>query len=155
MSDDFFSDDDDFEFSEEEEREFKRQQEEKRNLPVYKKALSLVETTKAIIDLVDPEHPMAGITEVMLDCAWIIPAKISNAEAADLYSLRFDQATIIKLNARELLAHTNMLYELKVDETYVKLLRNEIEEFRIEFLSWVKSFDKQNDIKDEWDFKDL
>jgi len=124
------------------------------NLPVYKKSLSLMDLTRRICDVVEEEKDELHIYQQILGNAMIIPAKIAGAEGGDLYSIRFDNATLIKLAARELLAETNMLYDL-VDEKYVKMLRKEIEEFRIVFLEWVKSFDKTNDISDEWDIKNL
>jgi hypothetical protein len=36
------------------------------------------------------------------------------------------------------------------DFDYLDLLRNEIEEFRLIFIDWVQSFDKTNDIPDNW-----
>lgn len=123
-------------------------------LPVYKKAESLADLARRICDVVDEEKDELQITHQIMSNALIIPAKIAGAEGGDLYSIRFDNATIIKLSARELLAETNMLYDL-VDEKYVKMLRKEIEEFRVLFLEWVKSFDKTNDISDEWDIKNL
>lgn len=125
-----------------------------KNLPVYKKAMSLADLARRICDVVDEEKDELQITHQILSNALIIPAKIAGAEGGDLYSIRFDNATIIKLSARELLAETNMLYDL-VDEKYVEMFRKEIEEFRIVFLEWVKSFDKTNDIADEWDIKNL
>jgi hypothetical protein len=33
---------------------------------------------------------------------------------------------------------------------YVQLMRGTIEEFRIEFVKWVRTFDASNDLKDDW-----
>jgi|ERR1051326_936080 hypothetical protein len=125
-----------------------------KNLPVYKKAESLMELTRRICDVVEDEKDELHICQQILGNAMIIPAKIAGAEGGDLYSIRFDNATLIKLAARELLAETNMLYDL-VEEKYVLTLRKEIEEFRVVFHDWVRSFDKTNDIPDEWDIKNL
>lgn len=127
-----------------------------RKLPVFKKAEEILEITRAITEIIDEEKDELRMAEQMIYNASIIPAKIAGAEGGDLYSIRFDNATIIKLHARELLAETSFLKSEKlVDSDHIKLLRNTIEEFRIVFLDWVASFDKTNDISDEWDIKNL
>lgn len=37
-----------------------------------------------------------------------------------------------------------------IEEKYVDVLRNEIEAFKKIFIQWVISFDKKNDLPDEW-----
>lgn len=36
------------------------------------------------------------------------------------------------------------------NEDYVNLMREKIEEFRIEFVAWIRGFDKSYDIPDNW-----
>lgn len=147
-------DDDDFNFTGGEGDPPFGKRKDYRDLPVFKKAEELRKLTMMICDVIEDEKDEIRIKEQVLSNAMIIPAKIAGAEGGDLYSIRFDNATIIKLAARELLAETNLLYEL-VEDKYVKMLREEIEEFRIVFHDWVRSFDKTNDISDEWDIKNL
>jgi four helix bundle protein len=154
--DDFEFSNEDFELTEEDKKEFEAERKRKRNLPVAKKAEEIYKLTSTICDLIDKEKDLFHLHEQMLSNAMMIPAKIANAEGGDLYSLRFDQATILKIHARELLAQTSLLSaEELIDEKYVKLLRKEIEEFRPVFLDWVRSWDKSNDITDEWDIKNI
>jgi hypothetical protein len=150
MDEDFGFNMDDFD-----EEEFNCEQKQKRELPVYIKAMELVDIIKSIVGLIDPEKDQLHLVERMMEKAYTIPAKIAGAEGGDLFSIRFDNATIIKLTARELLYETSLLKASQLcDEQYVELLRNEIDEFRILFLDWVKSFDKTNDIEeDDWDIK--
>jgi len=109
-----------------------------------------------LFDVIDPEKDQLEIRTQMLEHALIIPAKIAGAEGGDLYSIRFDNATIIKLAARDLLSCTTWLKVEKLcEEKYIQLLRTEIESFRILFLEWVASFDKENDLEDEWDIRGL
>jgi len=83
--------------------------------------------------------------------AYMLGPKIAGAEAADLYTLRMENAVLIKIHARELLTQTSFCKAEKLSKPeYLKLLRDEIENFRILFVEWVKSFDKENDIKDDW-----
>ncbi|MFN3403955.1 MAG: four helix bundle protein [Cytophagaceae bacterium] len=142
--DDFDDDDDDF------------NERDHSDLPVFKKAEELVKIVQSITEIIETDDDIFMLKEQMMSNAVIIPAKIAGAEGGDIYSIRFDNATLIKLAARELQAQTSLL---KVEELcnpkYIELLRREIEEFRILFLDWVRSFDKTNDIEDEWDIKNL
>ena len=125
-------------------------------LPVYKKAMEISDITQTICDLIDPEKDTLRMRHMMPGNADLLAVKIAGAEGGDLYSIRFDKATEIKLAARELLAQTSLLRAEKlVEENYINMLRKEIEEFRVLFLAWVKDFDKKNDIDDEWDIKGL
>jgi hypothetical protein len=127
-----------------------------RSLPVYIKAEELVKIVHTLFEVIDPEKDVLEIRAQMMEHAFIIPAKIAGAEGGDLYSIRFDNATIIKLAARDLQACTSLLkHEKLCDEKYIKMLRDEIGSFRILFLQWVASFDKENDLEDEWDIKGL
>lgn len=145
---------DEFEFSEpteEEVREIKKEHQRKRNLPIAKKAQQIFEITHAIIESIDEEKDELHIRESMIGNAAILGAKIAGAEGADLYTLRMENATVIKMHARELLAQTSLCNEEELaDSKYLQLLRDEIEEFRILFVEWVNSFDRNNDIPDNW-----
>jgi hypothetical protein len=125
-----------------------------KKLPVFIKAMEIMDITRTIIDIMDKEKDELHVRDGLMQNAMIIPAKIAGAEGGDAYSIRFDNATLIKLAAREMMAQTNLL-EGTCEEKYIKLLRSEIEKFRIVFLDWVRGFDKNNDIEDEWDIKKL
>lgn len=89
--------------------------------------------------------------EYMMSNALIIPAKIAGAEGADLYDLRMENATIIRKAARELLTDaTGLQLTGFKDVEYLDLLRLEIDEFRVLFAEWVKTFDQGNYIIDRW-----
>lgn len=88
---------------------------------------------------------------IMMEDAMIINAKLRGAEAADLYSLRMENAVVIKIHAVSLLTATSGLKMMGLSNNkYLQLLRDEIEAFRILFVDWVNSFDKTNDIADGW-----
>jgi hypothetical protein len=53
-----------------------------------------------------------------------------------------ENATIIKIHARSLLTQTSSAKYLHLqDERYLKLLRDEIESFRVLFKEWVATFE--------------
>jgi hypothetical protein len=88
----------------------------------------------------------------MMEDAMMIAAKISGAEAVDLYDIKMENAAIIRKCARELYVRAGSLrFEEDIkDKEYIELLRNEIDEFRLLFIDWVASFDQWNYIIDRW-----
>ena len=143
---------DDEDFGKSEEREEKRY----KSMAVFKKAEEIVEITRAIVDSIDEEKDELHVREQMMLNAYTIPAKIAGAEGGDLYSIRMDNAVLIKLAARELQAQTSLCHaEELCDPKYLQLLRDEIASFRELFIEWIKSFDKNNDIEDEWNIRGL
>ncbi|SMO65752.1 hypothetical protein [Solitalea koreensis] len=149
----FDDEDNDFDFNEEDfdPSEFQREQERIHNLPVYKKAMEIAAITQAICESIDPKKDDLDIRSMMLQNAYVIGSKISGAEGGDLFTLRMENAVIIKIHARELLAQTSLCQaEGLSNNHYLQILRDEIEQFKLLFIEWVKSFDKTNDIKDDW-----
>lgn len=111
-------------------------------LPVYKKALEILDLTEQIVDTFDDENTGKMHRQIMLEDAMIIPAKIAGAEAMDDYILKMENATVIKIHARSLLTQTSSAKYLHLqDERYLKLLRDEIEAFRLLFKSWIQTFE--------------
>jgi hypothetical protein len=138
------------------EDESSRDRESHKKLPVFIKGMELVEITRAIVDSIDEEKDVVCMRDQMMQNAYIIPAKIAGAEGGDLYSIRMDNAVLIKLAARELQAETSWcLAEDLCDSRYLHMLRAEIENFRLLFIEWVRSFDKTNDIEDDWNIRGL
>ena len=121
------------------------------DLLIYKKAWEIMKLTQAVVESIDEEEDQFYIRDRMMENAHILPAKIAAAEGGDLYNLRMECATFIKVNARELLTSTSFckLNGLSSPE-YLQLLRDEIGEFKKLFLGWVNSFDPSNNIDDGW-----
>ena len=124
-----------------------------RKLPVFKKAMEIAKITKSLVDSFEEGKDRLETGPLMLSNAYTLGAKIAGAEGGDLYSIRIDNATLIKLAARDLMTQTSFCKSQELtDPRYLQLLRDELEEFRLLFLKWVASFDPDNDIKDEWSF---
>src|SRR5688500_141573 len=111
-------------------------------LPIYKKALEIVDLTEQIVDTFAEEGHAHKHREYMLEDSMMLPAKIAGAEAMDYYILKMENATLVKIHARSLLTQTASIKHLGiVNEQYVQLLRDEIEAFRLLFRDWVKTFE--------------
>lgn len=149
---DFF---DDMEFEDEEEEEEWKNEKKRMNayreMPVFKKAWMIGELTRRLVESFDEEKDLLHVGEQMIGNAYMLGAKICGAESADLYTLRMENAVIIKTSARELLAETSLCKAEKLaDPKHLQLLRDELDEFRKLFNEWIKNFDPLNDITDDW-----
>ena len=132
-------------------KEMEEEERRVRNLPVMQKADEIVRLTEAIVETIREEEDELHVRERMLSNACVLMPKIAGAEASDLYTLRMENAVLIKIHARELLAQTSLCKAEKLARPDdLQLLRNTLEEFRVLFVEWVTGFDKNNDIPDEW-----
>tara|TARA_R110002096_G_scaffold56474_1_gene144099 strand:- start:1791 stop:2291 length:501 start_codon:yes stop_codon:yes gene_type:complete len=133
-----------------------------KKLPVFKKAIEIEKLVRIIIEVVeksdiefksDFEKDMIERNiDYMQQNSMIIPSKIAGASGDDmLYDIKMENAAIIRKAARELITDARgiQMNGFK-DFEYLDLLRNAIEEFRILFAEWVKTFDCWNYIIDRW-----
>lgn len=129
-------------------------QDELNQLPLYQKAEQIYKITSGLIEIIPADNEFLQETTVrfMMENAMIIPAKIAGAQAVELYDLKMEHATIIRKAARELYVQAGSLgfEETISDQDYIRLLRKEIDEFRLLFIDWVADFDVWNYIKDNW-----
>jgi len=152
----------DFEFDpddEELQKEMEAEEERIDNLPIVKKAEELYHLVNSLVETIDssdtnedvPSEMLEHYKSMMMEDVMIIGAKIQDAEGGDLYTLRMENAVVIKIHARSLLTHTLGLKMLGYpNHEYLQVLREELDEFRKLFIEWIDSFDKANDIEDEW-----
>lgn len=135
--------------------------EEVEKMPVYKKAWEIMELGRKIgmlvsKDDIESEDEIEGemlenYARYIIENSSILPVKIAGAEGGDLYGIRMENAAIIRKAARELLTDSTGLKIMGYPNLdYLQLLRDEVEEFRVLFAEWVKTFDPWNYIKDDW-----
>ena len=124
-----------------------------KNLAIYKKAELIYRLVESLMaSLPEEDEYIQNTKDMMRADAVIIPAKIAGAEGGDLYSIRMQNAALIREHAMHLYVQVGSLRfnENYKDLEYVKLIRKEIDEFRLLFIDWVNSFDTNNHIWDEW-----
>lgn len=121
-------------------------------MPLFQKSLEILEIVDRIVDLVPEENEfLKEVASFMRADATQIPAKIAGAFGDTIYDLKMENATIIRKNAMQIYVQCNgFLMEDFKELEYLQLLRKEIEEFRILFAEWVKTFDPWNYIIDRW-----
>ena len=123
------------------------------NIPIYQKAMNLVTSVNGLMATIPEEDEFLQSSKgLMMEDAMVMAAKIAGAEGGNLYSIRMQNAAIIRSHAMHLYSQIGSLryHENFKDVDYVSLLREELDEFRLLFIEWVESFDTNNHIWDEW-----
>jgi preprotein translocase subunit SecA len=84
--------------------------------------------------------------------AMTIGAKFASTAAQDNYMLAMENAVLMKIAARDLLAQSAMLqYEGTADAEHLQVLRRAVEEFRLLFVDWVATLKRnENEEPDGW-----
>lgn len=122
-------------------------------LPVYQKAMSICKLVESLMTALPEEDIFLQQSKsLMMEDAIVIPAKIAGAEGGDLYSIRMQNAALIRHHASHLYAQIGSLrfHSQFKDLEYMILLRQDLEEFKLLFVEWVETFDESNHIWDDW-----
>jgi hypothetical protein len=128
--------------------------EKTQQLPIYQKAELLFQLVESLAaSLPEDNELLQGMKEIMRADAMILPAKIMGAEAGGIYSIKMQNAAIIRYHAMSLYTQVGglSLYDDSIDTSFTNLIRTEIENFRLLFIDWVQAFDTSNYIWDEWE----
>lgn len=120
--------------------------------PIYKKSEEIFETLKTITDLFPDNNPiLLDLKGQLLSDAMLIQAKLAGAFAVKLYDIKMENAALIRKAARDLMVSFHTLKLLNFEDVeYYKIIRVQIEEFRLLFVEWVASFNKKHFITDNW-----
>ncbi len=79
-----------------------------------------------------------------------VAVKIKSSEVGGLYVIRMENASIIRKNAQYVASSLLLFMHDKVlEEDYIRIIKNEIDEFRELFKQWVQTFEK-DECEDEW-----
>jgi len=121
-------------------------------LPLFKKGEEIVDLVRQIADLIsDEDDHLQFVKEFMLEDAYMLTARIANAEGGDLYDIRMENASIIRKAAQDLKLQNHSLEMFGFEYVeYYSMVRYLIEEYRLLFIEWVAGFDKWNYIIDRW-----
>ena len=121
-------------------------------LPIYRQGMEIGKLVSRLLELSDPDNDQQQrICGYMYEDANNLAVKVAGAEAAELYDLKMENATIIRKSARELVVNTHGLdmFDFQYPE-YYDLIRNEVEAYRLLFIDWVAGFDQWNYAIDRW-----
>ena len=89
-------------------------------------------------------------TEILSNSTLIL-GKIAGASGDTPYSLKMYNAVRIRLAIQDMMNAVICTEMFGMNEQdYVQLMRDKVEEFRVEFVEWIREFDKTNDLPDDW-----
>ncbi len=128
--------------------------EKTQQLPIYQKAEILFQLVESLAaSLPEDNELLQSMKEIMRADAMMLPAKIMGAEAGGIYSIKMQNAAIIRYHAMSLYTQLGglHLYETRIEKQFTHHIRTEIENFRLLFIDWVQSFDTSDYIWDEWE----
>jgi hypothetical protein len=122
-----------------------------RKLPVFQKSEEILELANVIAETLKDNDKKEHLAAEILTNAMLIQVKIAGAEGGGLYSLKMQNAVLIKLAAHDMLNAVIFAAMVEInEEDYVELMRDKVEEFRLAFVDWIRGFDKGYDIPDNW-----
>lgn len=107
------------------------------NVSIYQKAELICQLVEALMgSLPEDDDYIQGTKNLMRADAMIIMAKIAGAKGGDLCSIRMQNAAIISDHAMHLYVHVGSLQfqDSYKNLEYVKVIRKEIDQFRLLFL---------------------
>ncbi|MBW3546192.1 MAG: hypothetical protein KY428_11450 [Bacteroidetes bacterium] len=121
-------------------------------MSIFLKGREIFDLTTQIVALIPEDNDMLqSVKAFMLEDAALLSVKVAGAEAAELYDIKMECATIIRKAGRDMLAHCSSLEMFDFKEThYLRLIREAIEEYRLLFIVWVKGFDPWTYTIDRW-----
>lgn len=87
---------------------------------------------------------------MLLGDAYQVAVKIQSSESGDLYTIRMENASIIRKCAQFIKSNMlTMMSESVIEEEHGHIIRDEIDKFRELFKHWVSTFQK-DEYEDEW-----
>jgi len=121
-------------------------------MPLFIKGKEILEVVNDILSLIQEEDVhLVYIKQIILEDAYLLTAKIVNAESGDIYDLRMENAAIIRKAARDLMVQNHSLEMFGFEHVeYYSIVRSLLEEYRLLFIDWVAGFDKWNYSIDRW-----
>jgi len=121
-------------------------------LPIFMKGKEIFDLVHKITDLIpDNDEYLNDVKGCMLSDAALLSVKVAGAEAAGLYDLKMENASIIRKAARDLIVQQHSLDVFGFEYVeYYQLVRDLVEEYRLLFIDWVAGFEKWDYIIDRW-----
>ena len=88
----------------------------------------------------------------LLSDAFMVGAKIKSSEAGGIYIIRMENAAIIREYASGISLALVFMKANGMDKQYIEVIRKEIDKFRLLFIEWINTFEKNNEfeIPDDW-----
>ncbi|UAY52308.1 hypothetical protein [Ferruginibacter albus] len=98
-----------------------------------------------------PEDEEQGFTQkLIIENLMVVAPKIMSAAGDTLYIIKMENAAIIRVNCIQLMEQIGVSVLMGLaDEKHEKVIKDEMQNFRLLFKEWVATFEK-DDCEDEW-----
>jgi|LSQX01.3.fsa_nt_gb hypothetical protein len=134
------------------ENDFQSRRDKLHEMPLFKKGQEIVEVITQIADLIPEDDEVLQTTmSMILRDAYLLTAKIANAESGEFYDIKMQNAAIIRKAAMDLIVsyHSLKMHGFEHADYYL-MVRGMLEEYRLLFVDWVDGFDKNTYLVDRW-----
>lgn len=99
-----------------------------------------------------PETFLQTQKESVLGDAYQVAVKVRSSAGLDMYVLKMENAAIIRKNAMHIHTQIGGMAGMGfIEEAHAKAVRSDIDKFRLLFIEWINTFEK-DDFEDEWGF---
>lgn len=99
-----------------------------------------------------PEMFLQSQKESILADAYQVAVKVRSSAGLDLYVLKMENAAIIRRNAMQIHTQIGGMAAMEcIEEAHALAVRADIDKFRLLFITWVDTFEK-DEFEDEWGF---
>lgn len=120
---------------------------------LFNKGLEIEKVVSHIVDLIPEDaHEIIKTTasDMMLE-AMMLSVKVVGAKGDMFYSIKMENAAIIRKAGNDLILHEHSFRTWGYEENdYFLLVRKLVEEYRLLFVDWVASFDQWDYVIDRW-----
>lgn len=96
------------------------------------------------------ENNQSTTKSLIYQNAMIVAPKIIGAVSVDAFSIKMENAALIRSNCRQMMEQINFSVLMGwSDETYKQVIEESLEQFKYLFRIWVTTFERNGDV-DEW-----
>ena len=119
---------------------------------LFMKGGEIIELVSEIVSLIPEDHEMLNeIAKYMIADSYVLQVKIVGAEAGGLYDIKMECAALIRKAGRDLYVQKFSLEMFDFEYvSYMDLLRDKVDEYKVLFKDWIGTFDPYHAIKDDW-----
>lgn len=119
---------------------------------LFEKGGEIIELVSEIAALIPEDNEILNeIAGFMRADSYVMQVKIVGAEGDGLYDIKMECAALMRKAGRDLYVQKHSLEMFDFEYvSYMDLLREKIDEYKVLFKDWIGTFDPYHAIKDDW-----
>ena len=122
------------------------------SLPIVQKAGLVSDLIISFCEYLGDSEVEFQYKRILLNAGFEICNKLVVAETSIYFNDKLENALLLKMAIKKVLHQLSGMQVLGIsDFEYSRLIENEIEEFRLLFNNWVRTFDKGTNLSDGWE----